>query len=126
SRKLDLVYRHNNQVLERPDLLVQSRAVPSFKAKPKRLRNGRKVRFKGRIPGPGHANRTISLQARAGKKWRTFKSVRTDDHGRFKGVYRFTQTRGRTRYVFRALVKRQGGYPFLPGPSRKRKVTVVG
>ncbi|MGH2957842.1 MAG: hypothetical protein ACRDL6_12725, partial [Solirubrobacterales bacterium] len=106
SRKLDLVYRHNNQVLERPDLLVQSRAVPSFKAKPKRLRNGRKVRFKGRIPGPGHANRTISLQARAGKKWRTFKNVRTGDHGRFKGVYRFTQTRGRTRYVFRALVKR--------------------
>ena len=36
--------------------------------------------------------------------------------------YRFTQTFGRVRYVFRALVKSQSGYPYEPGASRKRKL----
>ena len=58
------------------------------------------------------------MQARVGRKWRTFKQLRTDSEGRFRGKYRFTQTVGRVRYVFRALVKRQGGYPYEPGRLR--------
>ena len=46
--------------------------------------------------------------------------------GRFHGRYRFTQTVGRVRYVFRALVKSQSGYPYDPGASRKRKLIVRG
>ena len=55
------------------------------------------------------------MQARVGRKWRTFKQLRTEADGRFRGKYRFTQTSGRVRYVFRALVKRQSGYPYEPG-----------
>ena len=66
------------------------------------------------------------MQARVGRKWRTFKQRRTDSDARFVGKYRFTQTTGRVRYVFRALVKRQGGYPYEPGASPKRKLLVYG
>jgi hypothetical protein len=61
-----------------------------------------------------------------GKKWRTFKQLQTNDRGRFNGKYRFTQTRGAVLYVFRALVKKQGGYPYSRGASRKAKVLVRG
>ncbi len=85
-----------------------------------------RAHFKGELPGPNAAGRAVALQARAGRKWRTFKQLRTDESGAFKGLYRFTQTSGRARYVFRALVKRQGGYPYEPGASRKRKLLVRG
>jgi hypothetical protein len=68
----------------------------------------------------------VTLQARVGKKWRSFKQLQTDSKGSFKGKYRFTQTHGRVRYVFRALVKKQGGYPYSPGSSKKRKLVVRG
>ncbi len=68
----------------------------------------------------------MALQARVGRKWRTFKQVQTRDGGRFRGKYRFTQTVGRVRYIFRALVKNQSGYPYDPGASRKRKLVVRG
>ena len=66
------------------------------------------------------------MQAKVGKKWRSFKQLATDANGHFKGKYRFTQTRGRVLYVFRAMVKKQGGYPYSPGASRKRKLVVHG
>jgi hypothetical protein len=68
----------------------------------------------------------VTLQARVGKKWRTFKQLQTDDSGRYKGKYRFTQTHGRAIYLFRALVKKQGGYPYNAGASPKRKLLVHG
>ena len=66
------------------------------------------------------------MQARVGKKWRSFKQLTTDSDGSFRGKYRFTQTSGRVLYVFRALVKKQGGYPYSEGASPKRKVLVTG
>ena len=77
-------------------------------------------------PGPNAEGRAVALQARVGRKWRTFKQLRTDSDGQFRGRYRFTQTVGRVRYVFRALVKSQSGYPYEPGASRKRKLVVRG
>ena len=63
----------------------------------------------------------VALQARAGRKWRTFKQLRTDALGVFRGKYPFKQTVGVVTYTFRALVKRQGEYPYEPGSSRKRQ-----
>jgi hypothetical protein len=127
SRTFDAVYRYNNLVVERERLRLDSSVKPLFRVGPRGgLTNGGNARFAGRIPGPSEADRQVTLQARVGKKWRTFKQVRTDAKGKFKGRYRFTQTRGRTLYIFRALVKKQGGYPFSPGSSRKRKVAVTG
>jgi hypothetical protein len=125
SRELDLVYRHNDQVLaQRVEL--DSTVVPTLTLARKRLVNGRAERFAGELPGPGADGRAVALQARAGRKWRTFKQLRSDSEGRFKGTYRFTQTTGVQRYAFRVLVKRQSGYPYEPGSSRKRTLIVRG
>jgi hypothetical protein len=125
SRRLDLVYRYNNRTLG-GRVQLDSRVVPTLRIAKKRLQNGDAARFRGWVPGPNSEGRAIAMQARVGRKWRTFKQLRTDSDGRFRGKYRFTQTSGRVRYVFRALVKRQSGYPYEPGSSRKRKLLVRG
>jgi 5-hydroxyisourate hydrolase-like protein (transthyretin family) len=125
SRSVDLVYRYNTRKLtDRVDL--QSRVVPALGLPKKQVANGHSAVFRGDIPGPNAEGRAIALQARVGRKWRTFKQLRTEADGRFKGKYRFTQSFGRVRYVFRALVKSQGGYPYEPGASKKRRLVVKG
>jgi 5-hydroxyisourate hydrolase-like protein (transthyretin family) len=125
SRTVDVVYRHNTRKLtDRVDL--KSKVVPTLLLPNKQVANGHSVVFQGDIPGPNAEGRAVVLQARVGRKWRTFKQLRTEADGKFKGRYRFTQTVGRVRYVFRALVKSQGGYPYDPGASKKRRVTVNG
>lgn len=125
SREVDLVYRYNTRTLEKA-VELDSTVVPTLKLREKTVRNGERIHFKGNLPGPNASDRAVTLQARAGRKWRTFKQLKTDERGAFKGLYRFTQTHGRARYTFRALVKRQGGYPYDAGSSRKRKVLVHG
>jgi hypothetical protein len=125
SRKLDLVYRYNDKVLG-DQVQLESRVIPTLEIGDRNLENGDAARFSGHVPGPNSEGRTVALQARVGRKWRSFKVLRTDPDGRFRGKYRFTQTTGRVRYVFRALVKRQSGYPYEPGGSRKRAVVVSG
>jgi hypothetical protein len=125
SRRLELVYRYNDRVLG-GRVQLDSRVVPTLTIPKKSLENGEAAHFKGEVPGPNADGRAIAMQARVGRKWRTFKQLRTDSDGRFRGKYRFTQTRGRVEYVFRALVKRQSGYPYEPGSSRKRKLVVAG
>ena len=125
SRDLDLVYRYNDRALA-DGVRVDSTVVPTLAIPDKRLANGQAAHFAGQLPGPNADGRAVALQARVGRKWRTFKQLRTDSDGRFHGKYRFTQTIGRVRYVFRALVKRQSGYPYEPGSSRKRELTVHG
>ena len=125
SRTVDLVYRYNTKkVSDRVEL--DSTVVPTLKFHDKHLTNGQAATFFGQLPGPNAEGRAVALQARVGRKWRTFKQVQTGHDGRFRGKYRFTQTVGRVRYVFRALVKSQSGYPYEPGASRKRKLVVRG
>jgi 5-hydroxyisourate hydrolase-like protein (transthyretin family) len=125
SRRLDLVYRFNDRVLAHK-VQLDSRVVPTLTIPRKTLENGEAALFRGQVPGPNADGRAVAMQARVGRKWRTFKQLRTDSDGRFHGKYRFTQTRGRIRYVFRALVKRQSGYPYEPGSSRNRRLVVNG
>jgi hypothetical protein len=125
SRRVDLIYRFNDKVLG-GRVQLDSRVVPTLVIPRKNLRNGDAARFKGSVPGPNADGRAVAMQARVGRKWRTFKQLRTDSEGRFRGKYRFTQTQGRVGYLFRALVKRQSGYPYDPGASRKRKLVVNG
>jgi hypothetical protein len=125
SRTIDLMYRYNTRKLtDRVDL--DSTVVPTLRLPKRQVANGHSAVFLGDIPGPNAEGRAVAMQARVGRKWRTFKQLRTGDNGEFKGKYRFTQTLGRVRYVFRALVKSQGGYPYEPGASKKRRLTVNG
>jgi hypothetical protein len=125
SRTVDLAYRYNTKVLG-DQVQLDSTVVPTLTVPRKHLTNGHAALFVGQLPGPNADGRVVALQARAGRKWRTFKQLRTDSDGRFRGKYRFTQTTGLQRYAFRVLVKRQSGYPYEPGGSRKRKLTVRG
>ena len=125
SRTIDLVYRRNTKKIS-DRIELDSAVLPTLTVPQKRLTNGQTASFLGRLPGPNAEGRAVALQARVGRKWRTFKQLRTDNLGHFHGRYRFTQTIGRVRYVFRALVKSQSGYPYEPGASRKRKLVVSG
>ena len=125
SRTVELVYRYNTRTLKQ-QVRLDSAVVPSLSVGEKSVANGHSVHFRGAVPGPNGNARAVALQARVGRKWRTFKQLRTHQDGRFRGLYRFTQTTGRVGYVFRALVKRQNGYPYEAGASRKRKVVVYG
>ena len=98
--RLDLVYRYNDKLLG-ARVQLDSRVVPTLKIPEKSLENGESALFVGRVPGPNAEGRAVAMQARVGRKWRTFKQLRTDSDGRFRGKYRFTQTSGRVRYVFR-------------------------
>jgi hypothetical protein len=126
SRVFQVAYRFGDRQIGSPTMYLESSVKPVFKVTRKSLRNGSSVGFRGRLPGPNAAGRSITLQARVGRKWRTFKQLQSNPRGRFTGKYRFTQTRGSVLYVFRALVKRQGGYPYAAGASRKAKVLVRG
>jgi len=125
SRSIDVVYRFNDRLLA-DRLQLRSSVVPAFKILEKSVTAGQSAHFRGTLPGPSASSRVIALQARAGKKWRTFKQLRSDALGIFRGKYPFRQTFGSVTYRFRALVKRQGEYPYEPGYSRTRKLRVRG
>jgi hypothetical protein len=126
SRSFRAAYRYNHRQLESGDMYLDSSVLPTLDLSKSKLRNGRPVGFRGHLPGPDNGGRGVTMQARVGKKWRSFKQLVTDSHGDFSGKYRFTQTRGRVRYIFRALVKKQSGYPYSEGASGTRKVLVTG
>ena len=84
------------------------------------------MRFRGTIAGaPRGSRKVVELQVRKGKRWMTFRSTRLRN-GRFSESYRFTRTVHRTRYVFRARVRAESGFPFETGHSRQVGVTVRG
>lgn len=92
------------------------------------LRNGQTVVFKGRLasrPVP-RGGVVVDLQARVGRRWQTFHSLRTDRGGRWKAAYRFRSTTGLQTYTFRARVRGDSGYPYEPSISRKVRVRVRG
>jgi hypothetical protein len=68
----------------------------------------------------------VSLQAKSGGNWVTIRAHRSNPRGVWRDSHRFTSTTGVETYRFRAVVKRQRGYPYLRGTSRVRKVTVRG
>ena len=90
------------------------------------LRNGQSVVFRGSVAGaPPKVRKVVELQVKKGSRWMTFRSTRLRN-GRFSERYRFTRTRGRITYVFRARVREEVGFPFLTSHSPAVKVTVRG
>lgn len=92
--------------------------------------NRRTVKGRGIITISGRANGAripssgllVTLQGhQRGFGWRTFRTLRTSRRGTWRTQYRFRSSSG--RFAFRAVVPRQGRYPFLTTTSRP--VTVV-
>ena len=90
------------------------------------LRNGQTVTFRGSVAGaPQGSRKVVELQVRKGKSWMTFRSTRLRN-GRFSESYKFTRTVGTAKYVFRARVRAEAGFPFNTGESKQVRVTVRG
>jgi len=110
-------------------LLVPSHValrVPSRRAEV----GGRPLLFRGKvaardaeIPADG---KVVELQFRLpGGEWSEFRTVRTDQRGKFRYAYRFSDDDSRgVRFQFRAYAPAQAGWPFEPAGSRP--VTVLG
>ena len=123
SREIAVAYRAGQREVTATATL-RVRVRPTFEVKGKVVRNGHFAIFRGRIPGPDNARVVVVLQVRSGKGWRVFRRYRTRAGGRFLMRYRFTRTRTPVIYMMRAQVRRQGGYPYEQGNSRRLRLTV--
>jgi hypothetical protein len=108
---------------------VRVRAGLRFTARPKRLRNGATVTFRGRLLGGRVAQgRSVLIQARARggtPRWTPVRVVRTRKRGAFRMTYTFRRTQQPVRYEFRTLMRREKGFPYARGVSPIRIVLVL-
>jgi hypothetical protein len=124
-------YRYAGTDTHRPtatELSTKVAAAARLEVDRGRVRNGQAVRFAGRLLGRPipKVGKLVALQARVGRRWRTFATARADGRGVFRHRYRFTATTGLRRYAFRAVVAREAAYPYERGVSRPVRVTVRG
>lgn len=88
------------------------------------LRNGRTLRWSGRLHGLGAGGRVVEIQVRIGRRWQIACATRTTASGSYRCAHRFSRTFVRTRYVFRTKARAQAGYPYATGHSPARSVVV--
>jgi hypothetical protein len=124
SRELEARYRAGHREVGAKAVL-KTIVRPVFKVRRKVVRNTHYARFTGRIPGPDNDNVIVVLQVRRGKGWLAFRRYRTRDGGKVTVGYRFTRTDVPTRYVMRAQVRAQDGYPYAQGNSKRLKLIVL-
>jgi len=110
------------------DFILLVPANTSIRPDRRRLLNGQRVIFTGRVttrPLP-RVGKLVEMQAYFRGRWRTFSTVRAASGGSWRFPYRFGGTLGRVTYLFRARLPAEGGYPFIGGNSRIVKVVVIG
>lgn len=116
SREVRALYRSGHRELGAKAML-KTVVHPLFGVRRKVVRNEGTAHFTGYIPGPDNDNVVVVLQVRRGKGWLAFRRYRTRAGGKVTVGYRFTRTEVPTRYVMRAQVRSQAGYPYLQGNS---------
>jgi len=126
SRDLVAVVRQGHRESWSEPALTKVKVKPKLKLKRARIKAGQTLRSIGKIPGP-HAGRvTVILQAKVGKGWQAFRYYRTRANGKYRLRYRPVAgglTRP-TKFVVRAVVPLQSGYPYEHGASARRVVTI--
>jgi 5-hydroxyisourate hydrolase-like protein (transthyretin family) len=129
SRALRLVYGGSSLTLpSQAALKMRVPAATSVRVSRRRLRNGQRVTFNGRVRGlpvPA-AGKLVEVQVRFSDRWQTFRTTRSDATGRWSSRYRFQRTRGVQLYHFRIRLPEEGGYPFETSVSRTLVVQVTG
>jgi hypothetical protein len=111
------------------EVQVKVRAKTTIDVSRHAVVNGDEVVFRGRVRGGPmpSTGKLLQLQAYSRGGWRTFATPRASARTRkWRYGYRFTATRGTVRYRFRAVVPKEGGFPFVRGASRSLKVLVHG
>lgn len=129
SRTLRYRYDGTNTVkAAAAELVTKVPAAARLKVSRRAVANGQAVRFTGRLLGKPipSAGKLVALQAKVGRRWRTFATPRANARGLFRHRYRFTATTGVRRYAFRAVIAREAAYPYEAGMSRIVRVTVRG
>ncbi|MGI8585609.1 MAG: hypothetical protein ACR2KY_04315, partial [Thermoleophilaceae bacterium] len=108
------------------DLAV--RAKSSLSVNRRRVENGGRVRFEGRVLGRPvpREGKLLQLEAHYRDSWRTFAVLRSNRRGRWHYGYRFEATTGSVTYPFRVRIPRERSYPYAVGRSRVVKVVVRG
>ena len=124
SRTVDALYRSGQRELS-ADATLYTRVRPLLRAKRRVVRNKGFAHFEVRLPGPDNERVVVVLQVRQGKGWRAFRRCRTRAGGICRVGYRFARTTRPATYVMRAQVRRQGGYPYLPGNSKALRLRVI-
>lgn len=126
NREVVITYRHDTMQIAR-GVRYYAHSRPVVKAGPESLKNGKRVRLWGNLPGPRSEGRVVILQANVlgAKRWITFRKATTDERGHFHTNYHFTSTARPTVYRFRALVPQQADYPWMQGHSKPVKVRVT-
>jgi hypothetical protein len=98
-----------------------------LKLSPRRVTNGQKVGFKGKLRG-GPARKgtrvTIDVLVPDARRRVPIGNVKADAKGRFKFAYRFRRTLVKARYRFQARLTPQPGYPYRGATSRRVSVVV--
>jgi len=104
------------------------RAKSSLSVSRRRVENGGRVRFEGRVLGRPvpREGKLLQLEAHYRGSWRTFAVLRSNRRGRWHYGYRFEATTGRVTYPFRVRIPRERSYPYAVGRSRVVKVVVRG
>jgi hypothetical protein len=124
SRQIDAIYRPDQRQLD-ASATLHTRVRPTLEASQRVVRNKRVARFYGQIPGPHNDRVVVVLQVKQSNGWRVFRRYRTREGGRYQLVYRFARTTSPATYLMRAQVRRQGGYPYLPGNSKTLRLRVM-
>lgn len=92
----------------------------------KTVRRGQTVKLTGTVVGrpvPG-GGKLVELQARnPGKRWITFRTVRSRKSGKFAATYRF-RNGGPAKFQMRARARKSGDYPYATGSSPARTIKV--
>jgi len=116
-------------VLMRAGLRTNARVRPTFQIKSSgnsRTRGGGRIRFRGKLPGPGCDGRIVKVQAKVGKRqWQVFRGIRTSDECVYRIGFKLSSTSRRTRYQFRVRIPEQRDYPYAAGSSPVRGVVVA-
>lgn len=125
SREVYVDRVFGDAVLARHGLSVKSSVRPSLEVSPPkkqgRLKQGQRLRFRGKLPGPGCKGRVVKVQAKVGKRrWQVFRSVRTNGKCRYRTRFKLRATNQPTRYLFRVRVPQQVDYPYVSGKSTVR------
>lgn len=110
----------------RASATLRSKLKLKFKAKPRRIRIGKAVKFTGKIVGGGPSVRgaTTEIQAKAGGRWQTVANVSAKASGKFRWKYRFRHVERNAIFSFRALVRSNPGWPWPTVKSKKLKVRI--
>ncbi len=134
GRKVSVRFTGNRRLQEASSGLLELRVRGrlTFKARPKRLLTGSRVRFQGRVFGRGAWNpvrgNLVQIQyfEESARRWRPVTLTRTDSHGWYRTGYRFRYITGIAHIRLRALLVPSSRFPYSGASSKPVTIRVRG